>query len=208
MTEIRVTGAATQSLPADQATVRASARFADASRENVVANANALQDRVLDRLRGVIDAGGADAYIADPISTSSSSWSGEGGVRVVEHSAAVSVSMTLHDPQRAGELIAGLIEDGADADASWELSAERRAAVISELRVEAVADARAAAGDYAAALGAPNIEIISVEDASDTGFPGPPVMRMAAAKDFAPEVTARDIQVSVRIDVRAQTAQG
>ncbi|WP_162231088.1 SIMPL domain-containing protein [Leucobacter musarum] len=208
MTEIRVTGAATRSLPADQATVRASARFADASRENVVASASALQDRVLDRLRAVAAAGGADAYIADPISTSSNSWSGEGGVRVVEHSAVVSVSVTLHDPQRVGELIAGLIEDGADADATWELSAAHRAAVISELRAEAVADARAAAGDYAAALGAPGIEITSVEDASDAGFPGPPVMRMAAAKDFAPEVTARDIQVSVRIDVRAQTASG
>lgn len=210
MTEITVSGAAERRLPADRAMLLVSETFTSPEREAAYTHAAAAHARIVDRASRLVTEGEAERYAADPIATFSNSWRDERGETVVEHRATVNVTIELLALDRVGELTAELSIGGANPQVSWELSAEVRDAALRELRGEAVAAARAAAEDYAAALaagagrgGGSAVEIVSLRDTPGGFSPLPRAgVRFAKADAMqAPEVTVGEI--AVRADVEA-----
>lgn len=200
MTEIIVTGVAERRLPANRAVLSVSASIAESQRETAVRRASEEHERLVARAKELVAAGSAAGYTANPIDTFSNSWRDERGQQLVEHHAMVSVVIELVDLEPVGALTIEFAESGADVRVSWELGAERRDAVLSELRAEAVADATRAARDYAAALGGTDVAVVSIRDGQG-GYGGPaPLLRAAAADKAAPEVTVREVEVGVQIE--------
>ncbi|MBL3698165.1 SIMPL domain-containing protein [Leucobacter luti] len=206
MTEIVVTGSAERRLPADRAELQLSASSAGPERQAVIAAAGALHELIVARAQQLVGAGIAESYAAEAVSTYTNSWRDESGAQVVEHRASVSVSIELVELGQVGALTTEFSEAGVDPRVSWKLSEDAREAVLRELRADAVADARTAADDFAAALGTPVTEFRELRDASAGGGGGiSPIgaPRFALADGAAPpEVTVHDISVRVEIQAR------
>ncbi|GAA1318791.1 SIMPL domain-containing protein [Leucobacter albus] len=201
MTHITVSGAAEARVPADQADLYASVSRRDASREAALAGANEAHARLVERAKALVAEGAASRYDADPVSTYSNTWRDERGENVVEHQANASVRIVLTALERVGEVAAELTASGADVRVQWELGSALRQEWTRRLRADAVADARVAAGDYAAAIGAGEPALVSLSDGRGGGGPVPVAgARMAMADMAAPEVTVGQIDVSVRIE--------
>ena len=202
MTEIIVSGAAQIRLPADRAVVNVSVAANGPQREEVMRQAAAEHARLVARAVQLVDAGSAAHYVASPIDTYTNSWRDERGAQTTEHHAGVSVSIELSELGLVAELTFELAQSGADARVSWELSDAQRRDAMRALRAEAVADARRTAEDYAVALGdTVGVRLESLRDGQG-GYGGPiPIMRAAMAADkAAPEVTAREVEVSVTLE--------
>lgn len=201
MTTITVMGAAEARVAADQAEVYAQAASRDASRATAVDAANAAHERLVARAKELVASGAAIGYVADPVSTYSNSWRNEHGEQTVEHSATASVRITLVDLVVVGEVAAALTDGGADARVEWTLSAEARRDRTRELRGAAVADARAAAEDFAEAIGAATLTLDALRDGRAGGSPMPLAdARFAMAAAPAPEVTVGQIDVRVQVE--------
>lgn len=201
MTQITVTGSAEARVPADQADIYASASQRDAVRETALQAANEAHAKLVRRAQALVAEGAAIHYVADPVSTYSNSWRDERGDNVVEHQAHASVRIVLTALDRVGEVAAELTESGADVRVQWELGAELRDEWTRNLRSAAVKDARAAAEDFAAAIEAPALTLVSLRDGRSGGGPSPMGdARFAMAAAAAPEVTVGQISVSVQVE--------
>lgn len=206
MTLITVTGAAEGRLPADRAMIHASASFRESTREVAVSAANAAHAALVARAKALVAAGEASRYDAAAVSTYSNSWRDENNERVVEHQANANVTIVLTALDRAGEVAAELTDSGADVRIDWELSTEARRDLTARLRGAAVEDARSAANDFAAAIGAASVELQSL---STTGRGGgaPRMMATRMAMDSAaPEVTVHEITVTVEVEAQFTAA--
>ncbi|MFC5338423.1 SIMPL domain-containing protein [Leucobacter denitrificans] len=200
MTEITVTGAAETKLSADLVEISANVSLRGTSRSTVLEDANAAHARLVDRAKSLVSDGTASEYIAAPVSSSSNSWRNENDEMVIEHHAYVSVRILLTDLNLVGEIAAELTASGADIRVTWGLSPEVRDEQTRDLRGAAVQNARAAAEDYAEALSASSLLMVSLRDIAQ-GVPiAPRGARMAMAVESAPEVTAGEITVSVQIE--------
>lgn len=201
MTQITVTGSAEARVPADQADIYASASQRDAVRETALQAANEAHAKLVRRAQALVAEGAAIHYVADPVSTYSNSWRDERGDNVVEHQAHANVRIVLTALDRVGEVAAELTESGADVRVQWELGAELRDEWTRNLRSAAVKDARAAAEDFAEAIEAPALTLVSLRDGRSGGGPSPMGdARFAMAAAAAPEVTVGQISVSVRVE--------
>lgn len=207
MTEIVVSGAAQVRLPADRAVVDVSVAVNGPQRDEVMRQAAAEHARLVARAVQLVEAGSAASYSASPVDTYTSSWRDERGAQITEHHASVALAIELSEPGLVAELTFELAQSGADARVSWELSDAQRRDAARALRAEALADARRAADDYAAALGdGVGGRLLSLRDGQG-GYGGPiPVMRAAMMADkAAPEVTAREVEVSVQLEATFAT---
>lgn len=203
MTEITVTGAAEQRIPANEAQLAASVSVRDASRDRVLGQVEQAHAKLVERARQLVAEGTALSYAADPISSYSNSWRDEKRRAVVEYQAHASVRIVLVELERVGDIAAELTRSGADVHVSWELSAETRRAAEATLRAAAVADARAAAEDYAKAIGASSAAIVSLRDGAGGGVAPLGMARFALADaGAAPEVTVGEITVSVSVEAK------
>lgn len=205
MTEIVVTGSAERSLPADRAQLQLSTSNVGPQRPPVVAEAGAVHERIVARAQRLVAEGTAESYTAEAVTTYTSSWRDEHGTQFVEHRASVSVGIDLVALDQVGALTTEFAEAGIDANVSWKLSDPVRDAVLRELRAEAVADARAAADDFAAALGEPLSALRELRDSRvgrGVNPIGAPRFAMMADAGAAPEVTVHDIEVRVEIETR------
>lgn len=201
MANITVIGAAEAQVPADQADVFASASFRDASRETALQGANAAHARLVERAKALVSEGVALQYIADPVSTYSNSWRDEQGANVVEHQAHANVRIVLTALDRVGDVAAELTDGGADVRVQWELGDALRSESTRNLRSAAVQDARTAAEDFAAAIGATTLTLLALSDGRSSGGPSPVGdARFAMAAAAAPEVTVGQIVVGVRVE--------
>lgn len=201
MTQITVTGSAEARVPADQADIYASVSRRDAVRETALQGANEAHGRLVERAKALVAEGAAIEYVADPVSTYSNSWRDERGDNVVEHQAHANVRIVLTALDRVGEVAAELTEGGADVRVQWELGSEQRGEWTRKLRGEAVADARAAAEDFAAAIAANGLTLVSLRDGRSGGGPSPVGdARFAMAAAAAPEVTVGQISVNVQVE--------
>ncbi|MBL3677878.1 DUF541 domain-containing protein [Leucobacter chromiireducens subsp. solipictus] len=210
MTEIIVTGAAERQLPADRAALQLSSSHAGPERAEVVAAAGARHAQLVERAQQLVADGSAESYTAEAVTTYTNSWRDEGGAQLVEHRANVSVGVELLALEAVGALTTEFAEAGTDANVSWKLSDPARQAVLRELRAAAVADAEAAAADYAAALGGPALSLREIRDTSagrGVAPIGAPRFAMMADAGAPPEVTVHDIGVRVEIDARFATAE-
>lgn len=201
MTNITVTGAAEARVSADQADVFASVSRHDASRETALQGANEAHGKLVEKAKSLVAEGIASHYVAEPVATYSNSWRDERGNNVVEHQAHASIRIVITALDHAGQVAAELTESGADVRVQWELGAALRDEWTRKLRSEAVADARAAAEDFAAAIAAADLTLLSLRDGRTGGGPSPVGdVRMAMAAAAAPEVTVGQIVVGVQVE--------
>lgn len=202
MTNITVMGAAEARVPADQADVFASVASRDETREAALQAANAAHAELVARAKDLVAEGAAIEYVADPVSTYSNTWRDENGNTVVEHQAHASVQIVLTALDRVGEVAAHLTESGADVRVQWELSSALRDEWTRNLRSAAVQDARTAAEDFSAAIGAPALTLLSLRDGRSGGGGPSPLgdARFARAAAAPPEVTVGQISVSVQVE--------
>lgn len=201
MTEITVTGGADAVVPADRAELSASVTRRGSDRAQVIAEAGKAHAALVARASELVAEGAAVEYVAAPVSSYSSSWSDDSGATVVEHQASVNIRIMLIALDRVGEISAEATASGADVRVSWELSDEVRREETRGLRGKAVADARAAAEDYAAAIGAMSLSMVSLRDEAPGYRPMPMRHARAVALEAAPEVTVEDLAVSVSVTV-------
>lgn len=201
MTNITVMGSAEARVPADQADIYASVSSHDAEREVALQAANAAHAGLVERAKQLVAEGAALEYVADPVSTYSNSWRDENGNNVVEHQAHANVRIVLSALDRVGEVAAELTGSGADVRVQWELSSGLREEWTRNLRSAAVNDARSAAEDFAAAITAPSLTLLSLRDGRAGGSPSPVgEARFARSAAAAPEVTVGQISVSVQVE--------
>lgn len=203
MIEITVSGSAEERVSANQAQIVASVSVNDASRVAALEQVAEIQARLVDRAKALVAAGSASKYASEAVSTYSNSWRDEQGKAAVEHHAQTSVRLLLTALDLVGELAAELTDMGANTQVNWELSQELRADLTRNLRSIAVGDARAAAQDYADAIGAGSIQIVSLRDGRGGGSVRPMGMPMSDARFAmaAPEVTLGEVSVGVNVEV-------
>lgn len=202
MIEITVSGAAEERVAADQVQLVASVSVSNSAREAALEQVAAMQARLVDRAKSLVADGSASKYASEAVSTYSNSWRNEQGETTVEHHAQSTVRMLVTALDRVGELAAELTDMGANMQVNWELSQELRADLTRNLRSVAVGDARAAAQDYAEAIGAGSIHMVSLRDGRGGGA-GPRPMAMSDARmamASAPEVTLGEVSVSVNLE--------
>lgn len=201
MIEITVSGFAEERVSADQALLVASLSRNNASRDAALSEVAQLQSRLVDRAKALVAEGAAAKFSSEAVSTYSNSWRDEQGETVVEHHAQSTVRILVTALDRVGELAAELTDTGANTQVSWDLSQELRADLTRNLRSVAVGDARAAAQDYADAIGAGSIQMVSLRDGRGGGGPRPmPMSDARMAMSSAPEVTLGEVAVSVNLE--------
>ncbi|MGO3148107.1 MAG: SIMPL domain-containing protein [Leucobacter sp.] len=200
MTEITVSGAAEARVPADRAEVTAGVSARGEAREQVLQEANDAHARLVERAQELVAEGRATEYIAYPVSSSSNTWPDEHGTTVAEHHAFVNVRIILGELDQVSEIAADLTKNGADVGVTWSLSNPLRNEQTRALRSAAVNEAREAAEDYAAAIGASSLHMVSLRDSGQRGSVSPRGARLAMVADSAPEVTTGEITVSAQIE--------
>lgn len=201
MIEITVSGSAEERVAADQAQIVATVSVNDSSRESALDEVATIQASLMDRAKALVSEGVASNYASDPVSTYSNSWRNDQGETTVEHHAQSTVRILLTALERVGELAAELTDLGANTQVNWQLSQDRRTGLTRSLRSVAVGDARAAAEDYAEAVGAGSIQMVSLRDGSGGGGVRPAHMADARfAMASAPEVTLGEVTVSVGLE--------
>lgn len=207
-TEIITTGAAARTLAADRATLHLRVSVTDANREDAVRRAAELHAALVRRAEALVEAGEAERFEADPLTTSSSSWEQDGSRRT-EHYAGASVRALLLRLDLVGELTAELATTGVDPSVEWRLSDELRRGVESELRREAVADARDRAEDYAVAVGTTLGAVLEVREPGSAGGSGGATFadaRFARAASPAVVVTEGQLEVSASVTLVFRSA--
>ena len=197
MAEISVTGRATRTVAADEATLNVSFGTHGADRSAVIAEAFERHRALVQRATDLQREGRIERYVArEPHSWEN--WGQVGADRTSEYFANVQVSFIVTHLDEVDELVTDTLASGNGVDVSWALSDERATSVTRELRAEAVHDAQRAAEDYAAAIVRPVLTLQSLRDT----LPGPrgEVMMARAGAAQPLEVTVQEIEVSVSVD--------
>lgn len=121
---------------------------------------------------------------------------------ITGYQASNNVSVKFRDIARSGAILDALVKEGANQIDGPNLSIDAVEAAQDEARVDAVKRARVRAELYAKALGMRVDLILSLNEGTDGGSPGPmPMMVRAQAKDST-QVVPGEQQVSVNLRVR------
>jgi hypothetical protein len=221
---ITVQGSHTARVRAEHAIVRARAAFDGPDREAVLTRASKLADEMSDALRALEDEerGPVLRWDGDGVQVwSDRPWNDQGAQLPLVHHAAIGVRAVFVDPDplaRWVEEFGG--REGATVDGvEWRLSPETERRALDDARAEAVADAVAKAGSYAASLGRGAVTAVAIADPGmldpagpggggfGFGFGDAPVPAARAAKFDASgggalELTPGEVEVTVRVDAR------
>jgi uncharacterized protein YggE len=192
-------GSGSVELQPDTAVVGVSVHGAGASSDEAQGIASDKMNAVLQALRSLDTVHIADADLQTEGVNTSRDWEHEG--RFVSDQ---SLSVTLHDPARAGAVMAAATQAGADSvDGPSFALAEQSAAYRDALR-SALADARSKADAAAAAMG---VRILGTTTISEDNGGGGPIMYAAAdaagksASSTPPPVQMGPVTVSAQVTV-------
>lgn len=194
MTTIEAGGTSQRARRAERAIVTASIGVQSPSRSDSIRDVTRLHERVVQRARELKESGAATWFDAGPISTYD--WI-NGNERVSNTTATVQVR--LRDLDRVSEVVTELAVEGITTNVTWELTDQTQRQVQSEARRDAVGAARAAAEDYAAALGAGISQVLSISDQARGGDFSPRFARAAMFDAGPAEVTVPDIEVTATV---------
>lgn len=158
MVQIAVTGEATARVAAERGRVALRIEADGETRADVVARAAAQHAEVVAEARSLVASGAATEWEAADVTTGTF-WEWVEGTQqqVRRFRAQARVHVTFRDFAALGTWcleVAGR-EDVVIDHVAWDLTRERRASTIEELRAGAARDAGARASSYAAALGLP-----------------------------------------------------
>ena len=136
--------------------------------------------------------------------------------RVAGYRGSFTASVSVHDFEALSDLVFALasIPDSQLDGPWWSLRPEHEA--YRAVRLDAIADARHRAADYAAAVGAEIAGLVEISDLDAAGGPGPqPMMRAAFAAEMAADEPAFEFeparqtvtgQVTVRFTITEPTS--
>jgi uncharacterized protein YggE len=213
--EITVRGSSRREVPPERACVHVQVAFDGAEPDEVADRTAVAADGVRSTIEPLLDPsdGPITEWSSGQVRTwSERPWNQQGDQLPLVHHAQQSLDAEFSDFIALGRWLAQIVvlEGVSVGGVSWELTDRRRDAVVAEVRIEAILDARDKAASYAAALGLHDIAPIAIADAgmlSDTpaggGTPAP--MAMAARmKDAgaAIELSPHDLAISAEVDAR------
>ena len=220
---ITVQGTHTAWFDAERATVQVSAAFDGPKRDEVFARATRTAAEVTALITPLVDeaAGPVTWWSSDRVGVwSDRPWNNDGKRLPLVFHATIGLQAKFNDFDALSRLIEQLaVMDGVNVGGiHWELTDERRTAVIDEVRREAIADAVRKAATYASAAGVGTPAVVAVADPGmlgdgggghDGGIGGAPYERMAfkaqamdAGGGAALNLSPQQIQVSSSVDVR------
>lgn len=218
---ITVQGTRTAWFDAERATVHISAAFDGAKRDEVFARATQAAADVTALITPLHDEtkGPVTWWSADRVNVwSDRPWNNEGKRLPLVFHATIGIQAKFSDFDALSRLIEQVaVMDGVNVGGiDWDLTDDRRAAVIADVRRDAIADAVQKAATYAAAAGLGTPAVIAVADpgmlgdAGGGGGIGPaPYERMAfkaqamdAGGGAGLNLSPQQIQVSSSVDVR------
>lgn len=183
MAVIKVNGAASRKIQAEEGTVRLSLRISGPTRAEAMSRAAEMHKALTAAAQQHVDGGAATRWDAESVAvwraTAPVERASEGepaAQPVAEYRAGGSVQVVFRDFVALGAFVAeaGALTDVDVDGVTWEVTDETRRQVEREVRVAAGNDAAARAAAYADALGlgVPTLDEL-VEDQSDFVFGGP-----------------------------------
>ena len=206
---ITVPGAGTVVVEPDICSVRLGvnviAATAGAARESAASTMNAILDAVL--AQGVAR---RDVRTALVSLNPTMDYSDNKGPRITGYQVQNSVSVTLRDLAKAGQLIDAALGAGASTLDSLEFRLEDPMLAADQARVYAMADAKARAETIANAAGQPLGAVLAVTEGQSMSPPMPfPAARMALkAQDASTPVESGTQEISVALTVTYALGEG
>jgi uncharacterized protein len=184
-------------LQPDTAIIGVSVHGGGASSDEAQAEASDKMKAVLAALRSLGSVHIADADLETQGVNTSRDWEHEG--RFVSDQ---SLSVTLHDPAQAGEVMAAATKAGADSVDGPSFSLAEQSAAYRDALRRALADARSKADAAATAMG---VRILGTTTISESNGGGGPIMYAAdaagKAASSAPPVQIGPVTVSAQVTV-------
>jgi uncharacterized protein YggE len=184
-------------LQPDTALVSVSVHGSGASSDDAQAEASDKMKAVLQALRSLDTVHLADADLETEGVNTSRDWEHEG--RFISDQ---SLSVTIHDPARSGEVMAAATRAGADSVNGPSFSLAEQSAAYRDALRSALADARSKADAAAAAMG---VHILGTTTISENSGGGGPIMYAADAAgkstSSAPPVQIGPVTVSAQVTV-------
>jgi uncharacterized protein YggE len=184
-------------LQPDTALVSVSVHGSGASSDDAQAVASDKMKAVLQALRSLDSVHIAEADLETQGVNTSPDWEHDG--RFISDQ---SLSITLHDPARSGEVMAAATGAGADSVNGPSFSLEEQSAAYRDALRSALADARSKADAAAAAMG---VRILGTTTISESSGGGGPIMYAADAAgksaSSAPPVQIGPVTVSAQVTV-------
>ena len=191
------TGSGDVNLQPDTAIVGVSVHGDGASSDDAQAVASDKMKAVLQALRSLDSVHIAEADLVTQGVNTSPDWEHEG--RFISDQ---SLSVTLHDPARAGEVMAAATKAGADSVNGPSFSLAEQSAAYRDALRSALADARSKADAAAAAM---SVHILGTTTISENSGGGGPIMYAAdaagKAASSAPPVQIGPVTVSAQVTV-------
>jgi uncharacterized protein len=191
------TGSGDVELQPDTAIVGVSVHGDGASSDDAQAVASDKMKAILQALRSLDSVHIADADLETQGVNTSPDWEHEG--RFISDQ---SLSVTIHDPARAGEVMAAATKAGADSVNGPSFSLAEQSAAYRDALRSALADARSKADAAAAAM---SVHILGTTTVSENSGGGGPIMYAAdaagKAASSAPPVQIGPVTVSAQVTV-------
>jgi len=191
------TGSGDVELQPDTAIVGVSVHGDGASSDDAQAVASDKMKAILQALRSLDSVHIADADLETQGVNTSPDWEHEG--RFISDQ---SLSVTIHDPARAGEVMAAATQAGADSVNGPSFSLAEQSAAYRDALRSALADARSKADAAAAAM---SVHILGTTTISENSGGGGPIMYAAdaagKAASSAPPVQIGPVTVSAQVTV-------
>jgi len=209
--DITVRGSAEQHHPAERALVSMAASIEGPDKQQVFADAVAIQDPLSGQLKDLVELQAVHTWSSDQVRVfSHRPWDGEGKRGKTVHVAKVEVRAEFTDFER----LSGFLDywsgvDGVEVNGiGWDVSAKNRRQYEAEARKSAVDDAVAKAQAYANAVRRGKVVALQIADPGMLSghADAPPALYKTASFDRGPGpelgLTPEEIVIRVEVDAR------
>ncbi|WP_456696565.1 SIMPL domain-containing protein [Aeromicrobium sp. P5_D10] len=215
--DITVRGTAEQRHPAERAIVSMAAAIEGGDKQQVFAEALAIQEPLTAQLKGLVELQAVQTWSSDQVRVfSHRPWEADGKRGEVVHVARLQVRAEFVDFER----LSGFLDhwsgvEGIDISGiSWDVTAKNRRSYEADVRKAAVEDAVAKAQSYADAVRRGRVVAVQLADPGMLGGPGdaPAPMMKAASADMMGGggaelvLTPDEIVIQVEVDARFTSA--
>lgn len=215
--DITVRGTAEQRHPAERAIVSMAAAIEGGDKQQVFAEALAIQEPLTAQLKGLVELQAVQTWSSDQVRVfSHRPWEADGKRGEVVHVARLQVRAEFVDFER----LSGFLDhwsgvEGIDISGiSWDVTAKNRRSYEADVRKAAVEDAVAKAQSYADAVRRGRVVAVQLADPGMLGGPGDapvPMMKAASADMMGGSgaelvLTPDEIVIQVEVDARFTSA--
>lgn len=129
-----------------------------------------------------------------------------GEVTITGYQVSNTVSVTVHDIDNVGEILAAVTNAGANSVHGISFAVKDKDALEQQARKTAMEDARARAESLAELAGVELGEVLTISTSSDGGYPSPVMAQRNMSMDSAPAPGISPGQLSVSVQIHATFA--